>query len=129
MKTGELLRNLPHPGTVRLLDWHPNGRWLATPCADGKTYLWDATTGQQLDAFGNHQHPGSQARFNHRGDLLLTSSWDSTMSMWDLTRRQRLLVMSVHKPLLHFSPDEKLAGLAAIGNQHLWGAKDLTTDH
>jgi eukaryotic-like serine/threonine-protein kinase len=115
--TGRLLRTLSHPGVVRSVGWHPNGRWLAAPCADGKTYLWDVIAGRQIDQFGNHNSPSSWARFSPRGNLLLTSSWDSTFSLWDLAGRVRLLVMSAYKPLPHFNPDETLAGLVAIGNQ------------
>ncbi len=117
VQTGRLQRKLPHPGSVRDLDWHPNNRWLATPCDDGKTYLWDATTGERLNEFGNHEHPCSYAQFNHRGNLLLITSWDSTLSMWDLARGSRHLVMSARNPLPRFSPDEKFAGTARIANQ------------
>jgi WD40 repeat protein len=125
--SGRVLQRLEHPQGVRRPAWHPNGRWLATPCGDGNIYLWDVERSEQLLSLRNHQDVASAVLFSSRGDILFSTAWDSTVRLWDVSLGRQLLVLSVRRPALQLSPDETLAGLGVKGERDQWALLEAST--
>jgi WD40 repeat protein len=88
LKDGRELRHVAIPkGRIDSLLFSPDGRTLAGGAEDAnEIYLWEAATGR-LRAF-LHGHTGSvrQLCFSGTGQVLASSSDDTTTLVWDLAR-------------------------------------------
>jgi WD40 repeat protein len=77
-RTNSLAR--PVDGVV--MDWHPDGRHLATGFENGELWLWDTQTGEARQLPGHTQYVSCVA-FDPLGELLVSDSWDSQTRFWD----------------------------------------------
>ena len=79
-----------HSVSVSGATFSPDGRWLASTCADGTICLWEVATGKQLLKWLGH--PGGAdsvvfpPRFTPDGKTLVTCGTDQTVRIWDLSR-------------------------------------------
>ena len=73
---------LEHPGKVLAVAFSPNGRIVATGCADGKARLWDCRTEQLLCAPLEHRGEVLAVAFSRDGETVLTGSADGTARLW-----------------------------------------------
>src|SRR5262249_182478 len=71
-------------GRVWLVQWSPDGNFLATTCTDGAARVWDARTGHLLAEPFFHQKEVRRAEFSPDGRRLLTASFDGTAKIWEL---------------------------------------------
>ncbi|MBL9139133.1 MAG: protein kinase [Verrucomicrobiales bacterium] len=105
-----------------------DGRWLAAvpPEAtdDGRIWIWDGRTGQQVATFTNHTRRIMGARFSPDLKWLATGSLDQTARLWDLTHLREAAVLrgAEHAiTVLSFSPDGRaLATGGWDGKVRLW---------
>jgi serine/threonine protein kinase/WD40 repeat protein len=65
------------------LEWHPDGKRLASPGTDRRIHLWHTGTGKPLDRLAGHTNDGILVTINPAGDLLASSSWDGTLHLWE----------------------------------------------
>ena len=75
-ETGALLRTLEHPNTIGEPDWHSSYPLLAAGCSDGKVYFWNPDTGEQVGSTPNDSGSCGRVAFSHRGDLLVSGTWN-----------------------------------------------------
>ncbi|MCA9080215.1 MAG: hypothetical protein KDA58_06625, partial [Planctomycetaceae bacterium] len=88
LNSGEQLRELVTGGKyVHAADWSPNGSIIATGGSDpaGFIRLWDAQTGESLVTVTGHDDTVISVRFSPDGRWLLTTSYDSTARLWQVT--------------------------------------------
>jgi WD40 repeat protein len=120
------------------LAFSPDGQRLAG--AGLITQVWDVSTvrPRRLFALEGHGEPPGGIAFSPDGSLLVTSSSDKTLRLWDGRTGANVLVLEGHTKLVHrvtFSPDGLL--LASVGSDNtlrLWNlpsGKPLVTleDH
>jgi serine/threonine protein kinase len=81
--TKVLERALPHKGVVNAAAFGPDGRRLATACADGTAQLWDVAKGTPLSSPMTHERAVRDIAFSPDGRLVATASDDGTMRRWD----------------------------------------------
>jgi RNA polymerase sigma factor (sigma-70 family) len=105
-----------------------DGKLLASS-TNNNLKLWEMPTGRELATLQGHTdrvNPGS--KFSPDGTLLATGSYDTTVRVWDVARRQERFVLRGHTacvPCLSFSPDGKrLASASWDKTVKIW---DLTT--
>src|SRR5262249_32187628 len=67
----DAVRTLPHPAPVRHASFHPDGRLLATACADGKVRRWDLTSGRPCEIIPASEAGVSFVTFSPDGRSLL----------------------------------------------------------
>jgi serine/threonine protein kinase/WD40 repeat protein len=102
------------PAVIRSFGWSPDESLLVGGASDGGIYFWN-TADLTAEPEGIHAHRGEviQVFLNHRGDRLVSRSWDGTVRFWDVSSRRELL--RTHGSLAignHFSPDDRLLGFA-----------------
>ncbi|MCA9044295.1 MAG: protein kinase, partial [Planctomycetaceae bacterium] len=70
---------------VHSVDWL--GDLIATGGSDAEGYvrLWDATTGNELSHFTGHKDAVVDVTFSPEGRWLLTTSYDGTARLWDIS--------------------------------------------
>lgn len=102
----------PTPRTLRLIDaesgkdtwstsfeadmgdgfsWRSDGRLFATAGTDHRIYIWDLAANRLQSVLEGHQNTVFDTTFTHAGDLLVSSSWDGTVRVWDPVRGTLLL--------------------------------------
>jgi WD40 repeat protein len=59
-----------HKGKTLCLDWHPEGRFLASGGDDGLCILWDMSTGERVVEFASSASAVGAVRFTPEGGLL-----------------------------------------------------------
>jgi len=108
--------SLKHLEAVYHLSFSPDGKTLATACADGLIRDWDLTTVKEALALRSHHSPPSRLAFFPDGKRLATGSGDNTVKLWNLETRQEMLSVRHNSRInaLAVSPDgRKLASAAS----------------
>ncbi|MCA9033117.1 MAG: hypothetical protein KDA66_20020, partial [Planctomycetaceae bacterium] len=83
-KTTEVLFRLGnHVGIVRDVDWHPNGKRLATASNDGSMRVWDTETGTQTIAFDHFNGPVGSVAWSHNGQMLAAAGNNGVIHIFD----------------------------------------------
>lgn len=119
LDTGKVLSELSHPSGVACVDWHPDGKLLATSCADKLIYLWNTATGQQHAILEGHRAEVRICVFNHGGDLLASYGWDGVTRLWDPVGGKQLV--SIPGAVQRFSRDDRYLAYAHLGSDvGLW---------
>lgn len=82
-------RSVENASTVTALAWHPSGRHVAVGCDSGDVQLVDVESGERRWFSGHRQYVNGLA-FSTSGEVLASSSWDSSHRYSD-TATGRLL--------------------------------------
>ncbi len=102
---------MTHDAPVVTVAFSRDARTVATCCADGTVWLWDATTQQRRLAEPlRHQGRAEHATFSQDGTTLLTAGADRSARLWDV-ETGRLLHRMDHNSdvsVVSFSPDGRL---------------------
>jgi WD40 repeat protein len=117
-----------HRHPVTALAFSPDGRRLASACADGQLIVWDPTTGQALDTLHGHVGMAMGVAFSPDGLRLASVGRDKTVRVWEAATGQELLVIRGHiqrSQCVAFSPDGRLASAGRDGTIRLWDATPL----
>lgn len=77
-----------HTQAVRVLAWHPNGRWLASGSDDGTVILWDTQAQKSLQVLAEHQMSDGVddiygLAWNPDGTWLASAGADNNIRLWD----------------------------------------------
>ncbi len=107
---------LRHPTLAGSVCWHPDGRRLATGCADAKIRVWDTKTA--VEVMTPWVDAAAKVAFNPEGDLLVSRD----AKIWDATTGRLLLTLPGVRG--KFSQDG-LLGHSREGNKvRLWRLAD-----
>jgi serine/threonine protein kinase/WD40 repeat protein len=80
---GRLVRSITLAAPGETVAWSADGAVLATPCNDGKIYLWDAAAGIRKTVCEGLTNAGLRAAFHPSGALLISNGRDQRMRLWD----------------------------------------------
>lgn len=120
--TGKLLKEWDHPGGVKAITLHPDGKRVATLSYDNQARVWDLAQEKELTKFkGRGQTDGGpigrSLAFSPDGQHLLTHGEKrGTLAVWDLASGQLLRTFDSASQDLNgasYSPD---GTLIAAGN-------------
>lgn len=132
--SGRPIRVLSSPVPVTSVAWSPDGRYIATgtsgpvtPTSQDTTQVWEAVSGRLLVAF-KHSNFTNSVAWSPDSRKLASGSADGTISIWDITTQQLLILFSGHSTIvstLAWSPDGKyLASGSWDGTAKLWDASN-----
>ena len=117
---------LLHPARAHAAAWSPDGRRLATACADRLVREWDTATGTLLGSFGGHADDVNWVAWSRDGSRVASASSDGTVRLWrpaDGWSSSELTGPVGQVWEVAFSPDgTRIAGVGADGSLHLWHA-------
>src|SRR5207244_530874 len=100
--------------------WNPDNRGLASSCGDSlDIFLWDTLTTQRR-VLGGHAELVPHLAFDHRGDLLLSFSWDGSTRFWRATDGGLLFVSRAGFGLAFNRDDTKLAYMEEMQGFGIW---------
>jgi len=134
---------------VYALAFAPDGKQIAvgTGSADGYLQIWDVDSGEPVAKIASGRRDGMLSKVAHTqdvvsvqfdaaGDLLLTSSYDATAKVWDVTDRAHPKVRSTLRGhtwwvwSASFSPDrKKILTVSDDGNAIVWTAQTGRWEH
>jgi WD40 repeat protein len=110
--TGKSLLTIPHASKVYAAAWSPDGRQLASACANLNVYLWDAITGRQQAALKAHYSDPVHVAYHPSGTLLASYGWDGITHFWEPETGQHLFEEPSWSLDTSFSPDGLRFGTA-----------------
>ena len=139
METGRQIKQLKHDGLyVYSVDWSADGKWIATGSNDavnGYVQVWNAETGERVSQqFGNNTDEATShtdavlsvhfSKSNDDGPKLLTTSYDNTARLWNVSTGQQDRRFLGHTWWVwdaQFSPDEKkIVTVSQDGTSIVW---------
>jgi WD40 repeat protein/DNA-binding SARP family transcriptional activator/energy-coupling factor transporter ATP-binding protein EcfA2 len=109
------------------LDYTTDGNQIALGNEVGTITIYDADTLDEIRTFGGHEMGVFDVRFFDDDRKLLTSSFDTTLGVWDVGSGKRLLTLSGHRSVpwaISINDDETLAASSSQDGTRLW---DLAT--
>jgi serine/threonine protein kinase/WD40 repeat protein len=121
LNTGNILAELPQPAGADCLAWHPDGKTLAVDGGDQIIHIWDVAARKPIARLEGHKGDSIGFRYSNSGDLLVSTSWDGTMRLWDPQTGRQLFNRRGWVQGLRFSPDDRyLAAEVADTNLRIW---------
>ena len=103
--SGKVLLTIPHPSAVHATAWSPDGRQIASACANLSVYLWDIATGRQQAALKAHHGNPVQVAYHPSGSLLASYGWDGITHFWEPGTGKHLFEQPSWSLDASFSPD------------------------
>ncbi len=97
--------------SISSVAFSPNGKFLATGDADGKTYLWQVEDGKLLFTCIGHSSSVKSVAFSPDGQTLASGSDDQTVKLWDVLKGECLKTLHGHSNWVRsvaFSPDGQI---------------------
>ena len=80
----ETLKIRDHSDSVRGLDWHPSGRWLASCSCDRTVKIWDMPSGRCAHSIGDATDWVYSARWIEGGAKIAAGGVDRSLRAWEL---------------------------------------------
>jgi WD40 repeat protein len=122
-----------HQGTVRTVDFSPDGQSLASGSYDHTVRLWDVQNGESIHVLKGHQDSVISVDFSPDGQSLASGSDDHTVRLWDVQNGESIHVLKGHQDYVSsvdFSPDGQ--SLASGSDDHtvrLWDVQNGEAIH
>jgi WD40 repeat protein len=115
-----LLVNLPGGGVG--VAFSPDGKLISLGMRDGSVSILDLETGKESHSF--HEQSSGALCFSHDGTLLVSTSKDNKIVLYDLSRRRKIKRFEGHTQeirRLAFAPDDKtLVSTSGDGTAKFW---------
>jgi WD40 repeat protein/serine/threonine protein kinase len=127
MASGPDVPALQHKGTVRWVEYSPDGLQVVSASDDGCAYLWSTADGKKAHKLSGHSGPVVMARFAKDGASIVTASSDGTARVWDSKAGSFRWMLKGHSGAVNaaaYSPDGQLIVTAGEDETALlWDAK------
>ena len=107
---GEIQGKLPHPDSVRSIDFSPNGETLVTTGHDGCVRLWNVDAKELVNSLHAHGKETTDAQFSPDGTQVATCGRDGQVKVWSVDSWELQGVVSGHTEAIYglrFTPDGK----------------------
>ena len=112
---------------VKSVSSSPNGLILASGSFDNNTVvLWDMATQQHIATLEGHADRVESVSFSPDGSILASGSTDKTVILWDVAKRQRIMILACQTAVrsVAFSFDGSLLAAGQIKGVELWNTSE-----
>jgi serine/threonine protein kinase/WD40 repeat protein len=102
--------------------WRGDGRLFAASGFDHRIYVWDTDADRLQSVLEGHENSVVGLQFTHDGGLLLSSSWDGTLRVWDPVRGTNQL--TAKGGLYRISADDRRLAFRGHSGLGIWELAD-----
>lgn len=92
-----------HLGPINGVSWAPNSRHVVTYGEDKLLIIWDLKMWKRVRVLRGHTHTVTDAKFNFKGNLIVSTSIDETCKVWDLRSEKCLYTLTAHSEPISFA--------------------------
>ena len=112
--------------SVRCLAASKDGRWIAAGTLDGDVIMWDAKTFEKVFAHKEVDYIINGVDFSPDSTRLVTASWNSTATIWDLAAREKVRTLDHEGRVVaaKYSPRGDRIATATRDSVRVWGSDD-----
>jgi len=75
-----------HKGSIQVLVFSTDGRFLASSATDSKVIVWDMANGGLLSLLTLHKEPVTTICFSREGTVMATGGLDGCVRLWDFAK-------------------------------------------
>jgi WD40 repeat protein len=117
LANGRTITSLNLPGPASGVNWHPNGRLLATAVAS-QVLIWDLVSpAQPLSTLNVAPRTGGiLCIFSHDGNWILTQGWDGVSRIWDPRSGLQFLSFTGQATQHGFTSDDRRLPIQETGH-------------
>ena len=129
----ELKQLIGHNAAVNTATFSPDGQWLATAGDDNQILLWSVSDFKnpavvpQPVALNGHTAKVVHLKFDNASQRLLSSSWDRTVGLWDVSSQSLIRFFEGHRGPVNaaqFMPnDDQIVSAGGDGHIRLWNVR------
>nr|HET6904739.1 serine/threonine-protein kinase [Ktedonobacteraceae bacterium] len=91
-----LLTSRTFSNTINTVAWSPNGQYIASGGADQVVEVWEASTGDTLCSYQQHQFTVSAVAWSPDGSRIASASFDRTVQIWDAASGENTVLYPGH---------------------------------
>jgi WD40 repeat protein len=123
VERGEEVWSHSFEAVIEKLVWRGDGRLFAAAGSDHRIYVWDMAADRLQSVLEGHHNNVVGLQFTHAGGLLISSSWDGTVRVWDPVRGSPLLTALAG--LIRIGPDDRRVAVREEGlGLEIWELAD-----
>jgi transcriptional regulator with XRE-family HTH domain/Tol biopolymer transport system component len=123
-QSGQLIKTLPHEGSVFIVNWSPGGKLLASAGADGDVRVWNVLTGKLVKSYKADSMGIWALDWSPDGRYLISGGFDKRVQIWDTTTDKLVKTYTLNNATIYdarWSPDGKfIASSDGNGNVQVW---------
>jgi WD40 repeat protein len=139
--TYEMLAELSsNQGSIRAVEFHPEGDWLFSAGTGNIIHIWDIHTGSEVQTLNVHTDTIADLAISSDGMLLASASYDRTVVVWDTNTFEVIQVLeyeanptpdsqpfNISFTSISFAPDDDLllAGATSVPISVMWKVSPL----
>jgi predicted NACHT family NTPase len=116
-----------HAGSVASVKFSPDGRLLATACADTTARIWRVSDAQCVATLTGHTGGLSDVCWSAASDFVVTASDDKTCALWAVPSGERVLTYTGHTAFVFCCALNGASNILASGSfdetVRLWEAR------
>lgn len=115
--SSQSVATLPHSAAVKIVDFSPDSKILATGNADSTVKLWDTGTHHEIATF-KHDRAINLLHFSPDSRTLATVSGDATIKLWSVETRREIATLGDAGKVVSIilSPDGRILATVSESN-------------
>ncbi|MEE9179078.1 MAG: WD40 repeat domain-containing protein, partial [Acidimicrobiia bacterium] len=121
---GTLIDSVDTDQNIGGVDYTSDGQQIALGNENGTITIYDSNTLDEVSTFGDNSGGVFDVKFFDEDRKLLTSSYDTTLGVWDVSSGTRLLTLAGHRSVpwaISINHEETLAASSSQDGTRLWG--------
>ena len=132
LQTGhQVAEMLGHKAYLENAKFSPDGKIVVTGSGDGTVGIWDASTGQRLNALdsGNPSASVGRVAFSPGGSRIVTGSTNGVVKIWDTRTGHLVADLKGHTRSIEgviYTRDAKIVSVSGDGTARIWDATSFT---